>query len=110
VRARHYSRRTEHAYVAWIRRYILKLVSLCGTSLSTRNRESAIVAGIPTRAPWTLAAVHLHMLKGARRCGDIKGRQAWVRLDLPRPISAIGRRVFLRELRMRYAEKERWRR
>jgi hypothetical protein len=34
----------------------LKLVSLCGTSLSTRNRESAIVAGIPTRAPWTLAA------------------------------------------------------
>jgi hypothetical protein len=33
IRARHYSRRTEKAYVAWIRRYILKSVSLCGTSL-----------------------------------------------------------------------------
>jgi hypothetical protein len=31
VRTRHYSRRTEKAYVAWIKRYILKLVSLCGT-------------------------------------------------------------------------------
>jgi hypothetical protein len=56
IRARHYSRRTEKAYVAWTRRYILKLVSLCGTSLSTRNRESAIVASIATRTPWALAA------------------------------------------------------
>jgi hypothetical protein len=31
LRTHHYSRRTEKAYVAWIKRYILKLVSLCGT-------------------------------------------------------------------------------
>jgi len=50
VRRRHYSRRTEKAYVAWIRRYILTSISLCTSSLNARNRESAVIPGITTRA------------------------------------------------------------
>jgi hexosaminidase len=48
--------------------------------------------------------LHFHLLTGSRRCGDIKGRHHWVRLDLPRPLSASRRRVFLRELRTHYRE------
>lgn len=53
LRLRHYSRRTEQAYVAWIRRYIVKLISLCASSLSARNREGAVVTGITARATTT---------------------------------------------------------
>ncbi len=53
LQTRHYSRRTEKAYVGWIRRYILKSISLCISSLSARNRESAVIAGISARATTT---------------------------------------------------------
>ena len=49
--------------------------------------------------------LHFHLLAGARRRADIKGRTNWVQQDLPRPISAARRRALLRELRMRYGEK-----
>ena len=49
--------------------------------------------------------LHFHLLKGGRRRGDIKGRQGWVSLDLPRPISATRRRALRRELRTHYREK-----
>ena len=57
LRARHYSPRTEEAYVAWIRRYILKSISLCTSSLSARNHESAVITGITTRTATTHSAV-----------------------------------------------------
>ena len=51
--------------------------------------------------------LHFHLLKGERRRGDVKGRNGWAQLDLPRPISAGRRRMLLRELRMRYGERVR---
>jgi len=49
--------------------------------------------------------LHFHLLAGGRRRADVKGQTSWVQLDLPRPATATRRRVLLRELRMRYAEK-----
>lgn len=49
--------------------------------------------------------LHFHLVEGGRRRADVKGRTAWVQLDLPRPVSAARRRAFLRELRIRYREK-----
>jgi hypothetical protein len=49
--------------------------------------------------------LHFHLVEGGRRRADVKGRTAWVQLDLPRPISVTRRRAFLRELRIRYREK-----
>ena len=49
--------------------------------------------------------LHFHLLAGARRRADIKGRTNWVQQDLPRPISAARRRALLRALRIRYGEK-----
>ena len=49
--------------------------------------------------------VHFHLLEGARRRADVKGRAKWIQIDLPRPLSATRRRGFLRELRIRYREK-----
>lgn len=57
LQTRHYSRRTEKTYVAWIRRYILKSISLCTSSLSVQNREGAVVTGISPRATATCSAV-----------------------------------------------------
>ena len=57
LQARHYSRRTEKAYVGWIRRYILKSISLCTSSLSARNREGAVIPRISPRAASTYVAV-----------------------------------------------------
>jgi hypothetical protein len=51
--------------------------------------------------------LHFHLVDGGRRRADIKGRTDWVPLDLPRPASATRRRAFLRELRMRYGERQR---
>ncbi len=51
--------------------------------------------------------LHFHVLEGGRRRADVKGRSAWLQLDLPRPVSATRRRVFRRELRIRYTEKKR---
>jgi hypothetical protein len=50
--------------------------------------------------------LHFHLLAGGRRRADVKGRTGWGQLDLPWPVSATRRRVLVRELRMRYAEKE----
>jgi hypothetical protein len=49
--------------------------------------------------------LHFHLVEGGRRRADVKGRAAWVQLDLPRPVSVTRRRAFLRELRIRYREK-----
>ena len=49
--------------------------------------------------------LHFHLVEGGRRRADVKGRTAWIQLDLPRPVSAARRRAFLRELRIRYREK-----
>ena len=49
--------------------------------------------------------LHFHLVEGRRRRADVKGRAGWVQLDLPRPVSATGRRAFLRELRHRYTER-----
>jgi hypothetical protein len=40
--------------------------------------------------------LHFHLVDGGRRRADIKGRNGWEQLDLPRPVSATKRRVFLR--------------
>lgn len=49
--------------------------------------------------------LHFHLVEGGHRRADVKGGTDWVQLDLPRPVSVTTRRVFLRELRARYAEK-----
>ena len=49
--------------------------------------------------------LHFHLVQGGRRRADVKGRDKWMQLDLPRPVSATSRRAFLRELRIRYGEK-----
>jgi hypothetical protein len=51
--------------------------------------------------------LHFHLVEGGRRRADVKGRTDWVPLDLPRPASTTRRRAFLRELRMRYGERQR---
>ncbi len=50
-------------------------------------------------------SLHFHLVDGGRRRADVKGRTDWAQLDLPRPVSMTRRRLFLRELRTRYAEK-----
>ena len=47
--------------------------------------------------------LHFHLVAGGRRRADIKGRQGWNPIDLPRPASATRRREFLRALRHHYA-------
>jgi hypothetical protein len=49
--------------------------------------------------------LHFHLMEGGRRRADVKGRAGWVQLDLPRPVSTTRRRAFLRELKIRYAER-----
>jgi hypothetical protein len=49
--------------------------------------------------------LHFHLVEGGRRRADVRGRAGWVQLDLPRPASAMRRRVLRRELRIRYREK-----
>lgn len=48
--------------------------------------------------------LHFHLLKDGRRRGDIKSRQGWVEVDLPRPLSATRRRLLLRALRKHLRE------
>ena len=50
--------------------------------------------------------LHFHLVEGGRRRADVKGGTGWVQLDLPRPVSAMRRRAFLRELRIRYGERK----
>jgi hypothetical protein len=49
--------------------------------------------------------LHFHLLAGGRRRADVKGRTAWVQLDLPRPITAATRRALVRALRACHQEK-----
>jgi len=49
--------------------------------------------------------LHFHLLEGAQRRADVNGREGWIQIDLPRPLSATRRRGLLRELRVRYREK-----
>jgi hypothetical protein len=49
--------------------------------------------------------LHFHLVEGDRRRADVKGRDGWKEIDLPRPLPAARRRAFLRELRLRYREK-----
>jgi hypothetical protein len=49
--------------------------------------------------------LHFHLVEGGRRRADVKGRRGWIEFDLPRPVSATGRKAFLRELRIRYDER-----
>ena len=49
--------------------------------------------------------LHFHLVEGARRRADVKGRISWLQLDLPRPVSSARRRTLLRALRTRYGEK-----
>ncbi|HEY3068285.1 MAG TPA: hypothetical protein VGL09_21045 [Methylomirabilota bacterium] len=49
--------------------------------------------------------LHFHLLEGGHRHADVKGRADWLRLALPRPLSASRRRAFVRQLRIRHAEK-----
>jgi hypothetical protein len=67
-------------------------------------------AGVVERSPGVFYVrrqpfLHFHLLRGARRCGDVKSRDGWMRFELPSPISTARRRSFLRELRKRYSEK-----
>ena len=52
-----------------------------------------------------LPFLHFHLFEGVRRRADIRGRAAWISIDLPRPVTATKRRQFLRELRKRYRER-----
>jgi hypothetical protein len=49
--------------------------------------------------------LHFHLLAGGRRRADIKGQTTWTQLDLPRPVSAMKRQAFVRELRRCYRDK-----
>ena len=44
------------------------------------------------------------LVKDGRRRADVKGHAGWTSLDLPRPISAVKRRAFLKLLGARYRE------
>jgi hypothetical protein len=50
--------------------------------------------------------LHFHLVEGGRRRADIKGRDGWFPLFLPRPIPPATRRTFRRELRRRHGEKQ----
>ena len=52
-----------------------------------------------------LPFLHFHLFEGVRRRADVRGRAAWVSIDLPRPLPATKRRELLRELRTRYRER-----
>jgi hypothetical protein len=52
-----------------------------------------------------LPFLHFHLAADDRRRADIRGRAGWRTVDLPRPLSARGRRLFVRELRRRYSER-----
>ena len=49
--------------------------------------------------------LHFHLVDGGRRRADIKGREGWVQVFLPPPVSSAKRRAFLREVRRRYGER-----
>ena len=50
--------------------------------------------------------LHFHLFEGSRRGADVKGRDGWTSLDVPRPISTAKRLALRRLLRARYRERE----
>jgi hypothetical protein len=67
-------------------------------------------AGVIEKRPGVFYAhgqpfLHFHLVAGARRRADVKGRTTWTQLDLPSPVNATSRRALARELRIRYGEK-----
>lgn len=77
----------------------------CRAGLARRERAFVMPMLRATRRPARGATRRRE--SGGRRCGDVKGRDAWARLDLPRPISMARRRSFLRERRTGYGESTR---
>ena len=49
--------------------------------------------------------LHFHLLHDGMRRADVKGRDDWMQLDLPRPVTATRQAALLRVLRRGYAEK-----
>jgi hypothetical protein len=67
-------------------------------------------AGVVERRPGVFYVsrqpfLHFHLAADGRRRADIRGREGWIALGLPRPISERRRQDLLRELRRRYAER-----
>jgi len=67
--------------------------------------------GIAEKSPCVFYArrqpfLHFHLFEGSRRRADVKGRDGWTSLDVPRPISAAKRLALCRLLRARYRERE----
>ena len=61
-------------------------------------------AGVVEKAPGVFYVrrapfLHFHRTVDGGRRADVKTRDGWVQLDLPRPISATRQRTLLRELR-----------
>jgi hypothetical protein len=50
--------------------------------------------------------LHFHLTAQGERRADIRGRDGWHPLALPRPVPAARLRLFLRALRARYAERQ----
>ena len=68
-------------------------------------------AGVVEKKPGVFYAsrqpfLHFHLAADGRRRADVKGRDGWISVELPRPASAVRRRAFRRELRRRYAERD----
>ena len=49
--------------------------------------------------------LHFHLTADGERRADIRDRDSWHSLVLPKPIPAAARREFLSALRLRYAER-----
>jgi hypothetical protein len=49
--------------------------------------------------------LHFHLLQGKERRADVKGRNGWVQLELPRPASTAKQRALLRVLRACHKER-----
>ena len=50
--------------------------------------------------------LHFHVLHDGKRRADVKGREDWVEVDLPHPVSATRRAALRRTLRRCYGEKK----
>ena len=66
--------------------------------------------GVVEKSPGVLYAMrqpflHFHLFEGGRRRADVRGRDGWTSLDVPRPISAAKRLALRRLLRARYRER-----
>jgi len=72
--------------------------------------EARAWPGVVEKSPGVFYArrqpfLHFHLTAEGERRADIRGRDGWHSLVLPRPIPAAARRDFLRALQARYAER-----